>query len=144
MQVFFEKINSKDKECAIIKAVEKNKQIELAIEMLEGKKRSIPVTLSEQALFCDINDIFYIESVDKKTFVYTKDNCYSAKYRLYELEDMLGPFFMRCSKSMIINLKKIKSVKSEIGGRMNATLLSKEVIIISRSYVKEMKRRLEL
>ena len=51
---------------------------------------------------------------------------------------------MRCSKSMIINLKKIKSVKSEIGGRMNATLLSKEVIIISRSYVKEMKRRLEL
>ena len=43
---------------------------------------------------------------------------------------------------MIVNMRKIKAVKSELGGRMNATLLNGEVIVISRSYVKELKQRL--
>ena len=97
-----------------------------------------------QSLFCNTGNIFYIESVDKRTFIYTKDGCYETKHRLYELEEILDVYFMRCSKSMIVNLKKIKSVKSELGGRMNATMLNDETIVISRSYVKEMKRRLEL
>ena len=63
---------------------------------------------------------------------------------MYELEEMLGRFFVRCSKAMIVNLRKIKTMKSDIGGRMETTLLNDEHIIISRSYVKEIKRRLEL
>ena len=45
---------------------------------------------------------------------------------------------------MIINLRKVKQVQYEIGGRMRAELLNGEEIIISRSYVKEIKRRLDL
>ena len=86
--------------------------------------------------------VYYIESVDKKSFVYTKQGCYDTKYRLYELEVMLGGYFMRCSKSMIINLKKVRNVKSQISGRIDATLLNDEVVVISRGYVKEVKRRL--
>ena len=43
-----------------------------------------------------------------------------------------------------MNLRKVKSVKSEMGGRMNASLLNGESIIISRSYVKDVKGRLGL
>ena len=45
---------------------------------------------------------------------------------------------------MIVNLRKIKGVKSDISGRMEATLLNDEKIVISRSYVKEIKRRLDI
>ena len=45
---------------------------------------------------------------------------------------------------MIINIRKIKSVKSEINGRMTAELLNGEQVIIARSYVKELKERLGL
>ena len=45
---------------------------------------------------------------------------------------------------MIVNLKKIKTVKSDLSGRMEATMLNGEKIVISRSYVKEIKRRLDL
>ena len=93
---------------------------------------------------CQTNKIYYIESVDKKTFIYTKEECFETKYRLYELEEILSNNFLRCSKAMICNIRKIKSVKSDFNGRMNAELLNGEQIVISRSYVKDLKKRLGL
>ena len=45
---------------------------------------------------------------------------------------------------MIWRKKKIEGVKSDLSGRMEATMLNGEKIVISRSYVKEIKRRLDL
>ena len=69
---------------------------------------------------------------------------YETKYRLDELENVLDPLFARCSKAMIINLRKVKQVQYEMGGRMRAELFNGEEVIISRSYVKEIKRRMDL
>lgn len=142
MQVVFEQVASKESECALIRATEKTEIISNAIDLLEGVGGSIAVTLDGKTYFCKMSEIYYIESIDKKTFIYTKDHCYETKYRLYELEHMLGPYFMRSAKAMIIHLKKVKSVKSELGGKLNATFLNGEQVVISRSYVKEVKRRL--
>lgn len=144
MQVFLEKVNSKDEEQAVIKAVEITDEIRGAIELLEGESKGFAVSRDGQVFIIKASAVYYIESVDKKTFVYTKQGCYDCKYRLYELEVMLGGYFMRCSKSMIINLRKVKNVKSQMSGRIDATLLNDEVVIISRGYVKEVKRRLGL
>ena len=144
MQVFLEKVNSKDEEQAVIKAVEVTDEIRGAIELLEGESKGFAVSRDGQVFIIKASAVYYIESVDKKTFVYTKQGCYDCKYRLYELEVMLGGYFMRCSKSMIINLRKVKNVKSQMSGRIDATLLNDEVVIISRGYVKEVKRRLGL
>ena len=84
----------------------------------------------------------HIESVDKHTYVYTKGGCYESRDRLYELEEKLGTYYVRISKSMIVNLRKVRNVSAEPGGRMVAVLLNEERVIISRSYVKEIKRRL--
>lgn len=97
--------------------------------------------LSWMSLIC-IYQIYYIESVDKRTYIYTKDNSLEVSYRLYELESELTRNFFRAAKAMIINIRKIKSVKSEINGRMKAELLNGEKVIIARSYVKELKERL--
>ena len=144
MQVHIEKVSSKDEEQAVIKAVEITDEIKGAVELLEGESKGFAVSRDGQTYIIKASAVYYIESVDKKTFVYTKQGCYDCKYRLYELEVMLGGYFMRCSKSMIINLRKIKNVKSQMSGRIDATLLNDEVVIISRGYVKEVKRRLGL
>ncbi len=142
MQVHLEKVNSKEEEQAIIKAYEVTDEISGAIELLEGDSKGFAVSKDGKVYIIKASVVYYIESVDKKTFVYTKQGCYDCKYRLYELEIMLGGYFQRCSKSMIINLKKIRNVKSDISGRIDATLLNDEVVVISRGYVKEVKRRL--
>lgn len=142
MVVEYEKVEEVDSEHAIIKAVEITPEIQNAMDLLEGNAGGIAVLQDGAKYLCRQNAIYYIESVDKHTYVYTKDHCYETKYRLYELEELLGIYFCRCSKAMIVNLKKIRHVKSDLGGRLEAVLLNDEEIIISRSYVKEIKRRL--
>jgi len=144
MLVEFEQVSTTGEEKAVIKAREMTSDIQNAIELLEGNAGGIAATKDGKTYLCKPNAIYYIESVDKRSYVYTKDECYDTKFRLYELEDLLGGYFVRCSKAMIVNMRKIKSVKSDMGGRLVTTLLNGEEIIISRSYVKEIKRRLDL
>lgn len=144
MQVKFEKVEDRSQEMALIKAVDCTAEIKSAIELLEGSTAGIPVIRDGATVLCKFSAIYYFESVDKKTFVYTKDNCYETKYRLYEIEEIAYPYFARCSKAMIVNLKKIRQVSSELGARMNAELLNGENLVIARSYVKDIKRRLDI
>ena len=63
--------------------------------------------------------------------------------RLYEIEDKLRNFnFARVGKSMVINLKKIQSLRSDVGGRLIASLSNGEKTVISRAYAPEVKRQL--
>lgn len=88
-------------------------------------------------------DIYYIESVDKKTFIYTEKNVSTTDKRLYELEEILdNKDFFRCSKSMIVHLNKVVSLKPEITRNIRATLKNGEVIVISRRYAADLKKLL--
>ena len=90
-----------------------------------------------------LNRILYIESVDKKTFIYTADKVLNCDKRLYELEMVLdGRDFFRCSKAVIINLTKITRLKPEISRNILATLTNGEVVTVSRRYAGELKRLL--
>ena len=142
MRVRFEQVDGKEKELALIRAVEKTADILSAMDLLENGSGGIKVIRDRSIFFCKLTQIYYIESVDKRTYIYTKGDCYESRDRLYELEEKLGMYLVRISKSMIVNLRKIQNVCAEPGGRMVAVLLNGERVIISRSYVKEIKRRL--
>lgn len=87
-----------------------------------------------------IDEILYIESVDKKTFLYTTDHVLQTEKRLYELEELLDEkTFFRASKSVIVNLNKITKLKPEVTRNILATLTNGEVIVISRRNVKALK-----
>lgn len=92
-----------------------------------------------------LEDILYFESVDRKTFLYTQNDVYECEMRLYELEQQLKPTnFLRISKSSILNILKLESVRALLGGRMEAQLENGEKIVINRHYVEELKRKLGL
>ena len=87
-----------------------------------------------------IDEILYIESVDKKTFLYTTGHVLKTEKRLYELEELLDEkTFFRASKSVIVNLNKITKLKPEVTRNILATLTNGEVIVISRRNVKALK-----
>ena len=93
-----------------------------------------------QAHTIAVEQILYIEAVDKKTFLYTPGNVYETDKKLYELEGMLdGKTFFRCSKSVIVNLNKITKLKPEVTRNILATLTNGEVVVISRRNVKQLK-----
>lgn len=117
--------------------------ISMAIELLENNKNNIIGIKNNESYILDAAKIYYIEAIDNKTFIYLKDDVYESRLKLYELENVLDDAkFLRCSKSMICNIRKIKMVKSSLNGRMDATMLNNELIVISRSYVKTLKSML--
>lgn len=88
--------------------------------------------------WCLVNllDVLYFESVDNRTFLYTKDDVMEVKQRLYELEIILSDKdFIRISKSQIININKVKSLRPEINRKILATMCNGEQLFISRKYV---------
>lgn len=55
------------------------------------------------------------------------------------LGELPGWMFVRVSKSVILNVNKIKSLAPAFGGRYEALLKNGEKIIISRQYVSSLK-----
>lgn len=93
----------------------------------------------------DTRRILYIESVERKTFLYTEDQIYETDKRLYELEQHLKACsFFRASKSVIINLEQVQSLRPELGARLLLTMENQENIIVSRQYAGMIKNALEV
>lgn len=93
--------------------------------------------------FIEPEDVFYFESVEQKVFAYCRSEVYQVKSKLYELLDELpGWKFVRVSKSVILNLNKIKSLTPAFSGRYEALLKNGEKVIISRQYVGSLKESL--
>lgn len=94
--------------------------------------------------FVRVSDIFYIESVEKQIFVYTKGKVYRAELQLYQYAEKLYSFgFEQISKSCILNINTLVSVKPIFNSKMQALLENGEKVLISRNYIPIMKRRLE-
>jgi len=121
-----------------------NDSVMRAINMLKSPD-SVTVFIDGQAFFLPAADIFYIESVDLKTFVYTENTVYRSKLKLYEIEEMLKKNdFLRISKQFIVNIRKITSIAPAGDSRFQATLSNGEKVIISRQYVPALKERFGL
>lgn len=113
------------------------------INDLSTQNQKIVGSFEGESFLINPNDIYYIESVDDKVFAYTNDKIYSLNLKLYELEEKLSKRnFFRASKSCIVNISYIVSLKSLFNGRMQVTLESDEKIVISRSQVSLFKEKL--
>lgn len=118
-------------------------EVEKVIATLRMINQQLLVTKDEESYLLDVARIVYIESVERKTFIYTETDVYESKLKLYEMEERLCQSgFLRISKSCLVHLKFIKSIKNEIERKLRLTLKNGEQIIVSRQYADEIKKRL--
>ena len=90
-------------------------------------------------------DIYYADTVDKKTVLYAAKAVYETPLRLYEIEDRLAAHdFIRISKASVVNFGKVQSIRPEYNGRLLLTLQNGETLIASRQYALEIKKLLEV
>lgn len=113
------------------------------IKNINNSEKKI-IGISHGETYClDQNKILYFETVDRKTFCYTEDGVFEVGMRLYEIDEKYeDTSFLRVSKSFIVNLNRVKSVKPEFDGKMLATMDNGEKIYISRQYVSVFKKKI--
>lgn len=129
----------------IIRAPHLNNDIERMVAMMRMINMQIAVRKDNETVLLDTDKILYVEAVDRKTFVYTNADTYESELKLYELEQQLiERDFLRISKQSIVNLRKIRSLKTDVNRKIRITLQNGEQIVVSRMYSDELRRKLGL
>ena len=121
-----------------------NDEVQAVLEFMNSPQKKLIGTTDSGQTVIDLNQILYAEIVDRRTFVYTAEDICRVEFSLAQLEQILNTInFFRCSKSMIINIDKIATLKSLASNRIDAALTNGEHIMISRTYASEFRRILK-
>ena len=143
MEITVKKIGETEKEYIEIGCHRKDERIDEIVRFIRSREGILKGTKEDRQYSIALPDILYIEAVDVKTFIYLENDCYESGRRLYEFEDALASRnFARISKSVIVNLMKITSIKPSLNGRFSCVLTNGEQVIISRKYVPDIREKL--
>ncbi|MBE6495015.1 MAG: LytTR family transcriptional regulator [Methanobrevibacter thaueri] len=125
---------------------ELTENISKAINILESEDQSemLAVKSGSDITLLELKDIYMVRVEDKKVMVYAENNDYLIKKPLYQVEEGLNSDFVRISKTTIVNLKKIKRVAPSLKGMMFIELKNGLKDNISRKYLPDFKKALDL
>lgn len=117
-----------------------------AISILENEESTgmFAVKKGSDIALLELNEIYMFRVEQKQVKVYTQNNEYQVKKALYQVEETLTGDFVRISKSAIVNLKKIERVAPSLKGMMFIELKNGLKDNISRKYLPEFKKALDL
>ena len=117
-----------------------------AMSILESddSNEMLAVKRGSDIALLEFSEIFMFRVEDKQVNVYTENQEYIIKKPLYQVEETLTSDFVRISKTTIVNLKKIKRVAPSLKGMMFIELKNGLKVNISRKYLPEFKRALDL
>lgn len=118
------------------------------VKRLESLVRSIDKSIKcssdEHEVWILVSDIYYVESVDKKTYVYTENADYQSELRLYQIFSELSDYgFVQVSKACLLNLRVLTGIKPLLNSRLEAILTNGEKICITRKYIPGIREKLK-
>ncbi|MBR6256943.1 MAG: LytTR family transcriptional regulator DNA-binding domain-containing protein [Lachnospiraceae bacterium] len=128
----------------ILRYKEVTPDIKRILDVINGGNNRLIGRKDEERVVIDTEDVLYFETVDDKTFAYTVGEVLKVDSSLQGVLETLDDIrFFRCSKSMIININKVRVLKSLSSNRIDATLENGEHILISRTYASDFRKLLK-
>ena len=123
-KISIKQIDPPQEEEILVQCYEITEDVLSVVEKLKSDETMLLASRDGEVFRVPAKEIYYVESVDNKTFIYLKKSVFDTKLKLYEIEEQCrGTKLFRCSKSMIVNIAKIRSVSSSVNGRLEAKLL---------------------
>lgn len=140
MKVLEKEVDTVEEQGVLLSYVNWTKEFEEIRDFCRNIGGTLTVyTQDKEMVQIPIRDILYVEAVGDLVFCYTSDDVYEVKSRLYQLQEQLEKFrIVRGSKSVLINIYHIVSVRPALNGRLYAKMENGEEILITRSYAKGM------
>lgn len=137
MKITLQQVNKGNEEI-IIKYSRITERIDGIVRYIEGQSGQLLGSKDGQQYVISVPKILYLESVEGVTYLYTEKDLYQSNLTLSLFESLYREEgFFRCSKSMVINIYRIKKLKSISGNRIDVTMDNDEHVVISRHYAKE-------
>ena len=99
---------------------------------------------NEKEFYLPLQKILFFETSENRIEAHTAEDVFTVRHRLYELEEFLPSYFLRVSKSTILNSKEVYSITK----RLTASSLvqfrgTHKKVYVSRNYYKALKTMLD-
>lgn len=118
-------------------------QLQKAVREISASSGRYVFQKGETQYYLSLEEILFFEADDHRVYAHTKSEVYETKYKLYELEKILPSYFLRVSKSTILNLREVLSIRKNL---TSASLVefrnSNKKTYVSRSYYRLLETRL--
>lgn len=109
-----------------------------------SKTDKLAIKTAKGIFFINKSDIIFAEVFEKEVTISTIEKEITTRMTLHKLHQALTPTFIQISKSAIINVDFIKKVSPSFSGNLMATLINDKKVSISRRYVKNLKKVLDI
>ena len=112
MKVSIRNIDDLSEEQVVIECVSVTPEIEEIRAFAQAKDQGLSgIADGGQMERIPPESVYYFEAVDEKCFACTEKMVYEIRQRLYEVEKAYEDYhFVRCSKSVVLNLMKLGSI----------------------------------
>lgn len=119
-------------------------QIQQALSDIASITQRLVLHRGDMEYYLPQESILFFETDKNGICVHTVDNVYQTNYKLYELEDLLPGYFMRVSKSAILNTRQVFAIDRNLSASSLVQFQgTHKQIYVSRYYYKALKHKLE-
>ncbi len=109
----------------------------------EAGEQHISFFKDEKEFFFPLADILFFEAEEGSVRAHTETESFEVRSKLYELEESLPSFFLRISKSAILNVKKVYSITKNLPGARKVELMgTHKTAYCSRNYYRSLMEKM--
>lgn len=125
------------------KLSEEVQKIQGAITEALNEKHGIVFYKEDVEYYLQLETILFFETDAEGISAHTIDDIYTIKYRLYELEELLPGYFLRVSKSSILNTQRVYAIEKNLSASSVVQFQhTHKQVYVSRRYYKPLKDRM--
>lgn len=115
------------------------------VDRLITKIRNLSINFTGKAdgknVSIDIDDIYYIENVDRKIFLYSRKDVYRYDGSMSDIDSAITDTdLVRISRTCFMNVSHLREIMQMKNSHLEAVLDNEEKLIVSRKYLKDIKR----
>lgn len=118
-------------------------KLQEAVRDIGSKDWCMTLRMKDTEYYIPLDEILFFETEEKSVWAHTADKMFETSYKLYELEKILPGYFMRISKSTIVNVNGIYSITRNLTASSVVEFTgSAKKVYVSRNYYKVLAERL--
>ena len=125
----------------IVEYPEYDKSVDNLINKIKNMSISFTGKSDGKTVSIDISDIYYIENVERKIFLYSKKDIYRYDGSMADIDSSISETdLVRISRTCFMNVSHLKEIMQIKNSHLEAVLDNDEKLIVSRKYLKDIKK----
>lgn len=124
----------------VIRCPEINEEVQQLSQMISELTRfgrQIIYYQNEKEYYFPVQKILFFETSENAVMAHTANDIFTVKHKLYELEELLPAYFIRVSKSTILNTREIYSITKNLTASSTVEFQNThKKVYVSRNYYK--------